>query len=93
MHRLQAGLNQPVNPVFPTNLCVDAFCVHPLLANYCFCRLWVLYLLTALLIVLLGTMLVRYLVFAVVWVVTGSHFWLLPNLMSETVRRGLTARG
>lgn len=48
-------------------------------------RLIVLRVLTGLLCVMLGTMLVRYLVWAPIWLLTGSHFWILPNLMSETV--------
>lgn len=42
-------------------------------------------LLTTLLFLMLGTMLVRYLVWGPIWLLTGSHFWILPNLMSETV--------
>jgi hypothetical protein len=45
----------------------------------------VLRLLTGLLFIMLGTILVRYLVWGAVWLLTGSHFWILPNLMSETV--------
>jgi hypothetical protein len=48
-------------------------------------RLAVLYLLSGLLSVLLGTMALRYVVWFVVWLATGSHFWLLPNMMSEEV--------
>ena len=50
-------------------------------------RLAVLYVLTGLLIVLLGTMLLRYVVFGFIWVASGASFWILPNMMSETVRR------
>lgn len=49
------------------------------------CRLVVLRLLTGLLFGMLGTMLLRYVVWGTVWLLTGSHFWILPNLMSETV--------
>jgi hypothetical protein len=49
-------------------------------------RLAVLYLLSGLLSVLLGTMALRYVVWFAVWLATGSHFWLLPNMMSEEVR-------
>jgi hypothetical protein len=45
----------------------------------------VLRLLTGVLFLMLGTMLVRYVVWGAVWLLTGSHFWILPNLMSETV--------
>jgi hypothetical protein len=34
---------------------------------------------------LLGTMVMRWLLWGLVWIVTGSHFWLLPNMTSETV--------
>ncbi|WIA24068.1 hypothetical protein OEZ85_013679 [Tetradesmus obliquus] len=46
-------------------------------------RLAVLYALSGLLSVLLGTMALRYVVWAAVWMATGAHFWLLPNMMSE----------
>lgn len=42
-------------------------------------------LLTGLLFLMLGTMLVRYVAWGTVWLLTGSHLWILPNLMSETV--------
>jgi hypothetical protein len=48
-------------------------------------RLAVLYLLSGLLAVLLGTMALRYVVWGAVWLATGAHFWLLPNMMSEEV--------
>lgn len=44
-----------------------------------------LYFLTGLLSLILGTMLIRYVLWVLVWLVTGSHFWLFPNMMSETV--------
>lgn len=53
------------------------------------CRLIVLRLLSGLLFVMLGTMLVRYVVWLPVWLATGAHFWILPNLMSETVSAGV----
>ncbi|KAF6255893.1 hypothetical protein COO60DRAFT_1702590 [Scenedesmus sp. NREL 46B-D3] len=46
-------------------------------------RLTVLYLLSGLLSVLLGTMALRYVVWFGAWLATGAHFWLLPNMMSE----------
>ncbi|KIZ07884.1 SEC62-subunit of ER-translocon [Monoraphidium neglectum] len=46
-------------------------------------RLWVLYALTAVLLLMLGTIALRYAVFCTVWVVTGHHLWIMPNLMSE----------
>eukprot|EP00775_Hariotina_reticulata_P002417 gene2417-2721_t len=48
-------------------------------------RLAVLYFLTGLLSLMLGTMLLRYVLWVLVWLVTGAHFWLFPNMMSETV--------
>lgn len=54
------------------------------LAPYWF-KLIVLRLLTTLLFLMLGTMVVRYVVWGAIWLLTGSHFWILPNLMSETV--------
>jgi hypothetical protein len=48
-------------------------------------RLWVLYALTAVLLLMLGTIALRYAVFCTVWVVTGHHLWIMPNLMSEKV--------
>jgi hypothetical protein len=45
----------------------------------------VLYLLSGLLSVLLGTMALRYVVWFAVWLASGAHFWLLPNMMSEEV--------
>jgi hypothetical protein len=48
-------------------------------------RLAVLYILSGLLAVMLGTMALRYVVWAAVWLGTGAHFWLLPNMMSEEV--------
>jgi hypothetical protein len=67
---------------------VLAPCAIPLLR-----RLAVLYVLTALLLILLGTTLLRYVAWGSVWILTGSHFWLLPNMFSETVRRGPRRRG
>jgi hypothetical protein len=54
--------------------------------NHCARRVAVFYSLCALLAVILGTMLVRYVVWGAVWLAGGAHLWLLPNLMSETVR-------
>lgn len=53
------------------------------------CRLAVLYLLSGLLSLMLGTMLLRYVLWFTVWLPTGAHFWLLPNMMSEEVRPGV----
>lgn len=44
-----------------------------------------LYFLLSLLGTLTGTILIRYVVFVTVWIATGRHLWLLPNLMSEEV--------
>ena len=49
-------------------------------------RVAVLYALLGLLSTLLGAVALRYVVFVAVWVATGWHLWLLPNLMSDTVR-------
>eukprot|EP00877_Chromochloris_zofingiensis_P002678 jgi/Chrzof1/12410/Cz06g33140.t1 len=46
-------------------------------------RVGVLYFLLSLLGTLTGTILIRYVVFVTVWIATGRHLWLLPNLMSE----------
>ncbi len=48
-------------------------------------RLAVLYFLVTLLSTLLGLIGMRYLLFVAVWLATGHHFWLMPNLMSESV--------
>jgi len=49
----------------------------------------VLYFLTGLLSLILGTMLLPYVLWTAVWMVSGAHFWLFPNMMSETVRGGV----
>ncbi|GBG00036.1 sec62 subunit of ER-translocon [Raphidocelis subcapitata] len=61
-------------------LCITLFPLAPHWA-----RLAVLYILTALLSALMGTLVVRWLVFGVVWIATGSSFWLLPNATSDTL--------
>lgn len=66
---------------------------HGVLCCAVLCRLVVLYFLSTLLFVMLGTLLVRYVVWAAVWLVTGSHFWILPNVMSETVSEGVGWHG
>ena len=48
-----------------------------------------MYMLMGLLGLLLGTMLMRYVVWAVVYITTASHLWILPNLTSETVSEAL----
>lgn len=50
------------------------------------CRLSVLYVLTGILCVLLGSIVIRYVIWLLVWLPTGGHFWLLPNMLSEEVR-------
>jgi hypothetical protein len=62
---------------------VIAACLFPLAPAWV--RVAVLYLLSGLLMVLLGVILVRYLVFVLVWVLTGCSLWIFPNIMSETV--------
>lgn len=59
---------------------------------YVLCRLWVLRVLTSLLVVMLGTFLVRAVVWGAVWLLTGSHFWIFPNLTSETVSERVRER-
>eukprot|EP00879_Flechtneria_rotunda_P015341 GHRR01016037.1.p1 GENE.GHRR01016037.1~~GHRR01016037.1.p1 ORF type:complete len:328 (+),score=83.91 GHRR01016037.1:452-1435(+) len=80
--------DKPTGPMFYLLAVVVALCVLavPLfpLAPYPV-RLAVLYALSGLLSVLLGTMLLRYVVWAAVWLVSGAHFWLLPNMMSDDV--------
>ena len=44
------------------------------------------YFLMSLLCILLGTALVRYVVFTVVWVVSGHSLWLFPNMMDDQVK-------
>lgn len=46
------------------------------------------YFLMGLLGLLLGLISVRYVLFGIVWVITGHSFWLLPNLLSDEVGAG-----
>lgn len=48
-------------------------------------RMGLVYTLMALLVVLLGVIGLRYLLFAAVWVVSGAAFWVFPNMMSDQV--------
>lgn len=62
---------------------VIAACLFPLAPWWA--RITVVYALMGLLVLLLGIMVVRYTVFALIWVATGSTFWLFPNVMSDKV--------
>lgn len=44
------------------------------------------YSLMGLLTVLLGLLALRYVLFTMAWIVTGSSFWLFPNLTADEVR-------
>lgn len=46
-----------------------------------------LYSLTGVLMALLGFVLLRYVVFCAVWVLTGYHLWFCPRIMDEKVGR------
>lgn len=58
-------------------------CLFPL-APY-WMRMTLVYFLMTLLACILSLILVRYVLFAATWIVTGRHFWLFPNMMSEEV--------
>eukprot|EP00199_Chlamydomonas_sp_CCMP681_P002638 CAMPEP_0119108160 /NCGR_PEP_ID=MMETSP1180-20130426/13500_1 /TAXON_ID=3052 ORGANISM="Chlamydomonas cf sp, Strain CCMP681" /NCGR_SAMPLE_ID=MMETSP1180 /ASSEMBLY_ACC=CAM_ASM_000741 /LENGTH=331 /DNA_ID=CAMNT_0007093747 /DNA_START=179 /DNA_END=1174 /DNA_ORIENTATION=+ len=64
-------------------LVVVAACLFPLAPWWA--RISVVYTMMVLLLALLGTMLVRYVLFCAIWVMTGSTFWLFPNMMSDKV--------
>lgn len=65
---------------------VFAVCCFPL-APY-WVRLSVVYLSATLLILILGTILIRGLVALVTWLATGRALWIFPNLMDETISIG-----
>ena len=48
-------------------------------------KLTVLYLSLSMLILLLGTLIIRGLVFAFFWMTVGWHLWIFPNLLDETI--------
>lgn len=49
-------------------------------------RMTLVYSLMGLLTVLLGLLALRYVLFTMAWIVTGSSFWLFPNLTADEVR-------
>lgn len=62
-------------------LVVLGACLFPLAPNWA--KIGVFYLSSGLLVLLLGALLLRSLLAAVTWIVSGRTVWLLPNLMSE----------
>lgn len=62
---------------------VLAACLFPLAPWWA--RMAVVYTLMVLLATLLGVIALRYVLFGLVWIVTGHSFWLFPYLMSDEV--------
>lgn len=70
---------------------VIAACLFPLAPWWM--RMAFVYMLMALLTALLATIVFRYLVFGVVWTLTGHSLWVFPNMMSDEVRGREGVRG
>ncbi|GFH11475.1 uncharacterized protein HaLaN_06976 [Haematococcus lacustris] len=63
---------------------VIAACLFPLAPWWA--RVALVYVLSGLLVLLMGVLVLRYTVFGIVWVLSGSSLWIFPNLMSDQTR-------